>query len=111
MTADEARAVVAKLVESARGGDTQAAGILMDRLWPKLRPQSAGVAFPLQEADLASQAEAVVREMAAGGIPIADAAAILGSLSAVARIKQVSDFETRLERLEKRSLAKREGGE
>lgn len=104
----DAREVVAKLVESARNGDTQAAGILMDRIWPTLRPSSPAIAFHLPEADLASQAEAVVREMAAGVLPVHDAAAILSSLSAVARIKETSDFEQRLKALEKRGFT-REG--
>lgn len=109
ITPGEARDVVAKLVESARNGDTQAASVLMDRIWPKLRPTSPAIAFPLPEADLASQAEAVVREMAAGALPVQDAAAIVASLSSVARIKQVSDFEARLKALELRGF-KREGG-
>lgn len=108
ITPTEARDVVAKLVESARGGDTQAAGILMDRIWPKLRPTSPAIAFPLPDADLASQAEAVVREMADGNMPVADAAAILSSLSAVARIHETSEFERRLKALEERGF-KREG--
>jgi hypothetical protein len=55
---------------------------------------------------LASQAEAVVREMADGNIPVADAAAILSSLSAVARIHETSDFEKRLKALEMRGFKK-----
>lgn len=108
ITPAEARAVVEKLVESARNGDTQAASVLMDRIWPKLRPAAPAIAFPLPEADLASQAEAVLREMAAGALPVQEAAAIVASLSSVARIKQVSDFEARLKALELRGF-KREG--
>ncbi|WP_146908832.1 DUF5681 domain-containing protein [Arenimonas daejeonensis] len=107
VTPGEAREVVAKLVESARGGDTQAAGILLDRIWPKLRPTSPAIALALPEGDLAEQAEAVVRELAAGNLPAADASHILGSLSAVAKIKEVTEFERRLEALEKRHLFKR----
>ena len=44
--------------------NTQAAGILLDRILPRLRPTSPAIAFPLPEADLASQAEAVMREAA-----------------------------------------------
>lgn len=109
ITPGEARDVVAKLVESARNGDTQAASVLMDRIWPKLRPTSPAIAFPLPEANLASQAEAVVREMAAGALPVQDAASILASLSSVARIRETSDFEARLKALEMRSF-KRGGG-
>lgn len=104
VTPAEAREVVAKLVESAKGGDTQAASILMDRLWPRLKPQSPAVAFPLPDADLGSQAEAVVREMADGRMPVQDAAAILGSLSAVARIREASDLEQRIKALELRTF-------
>jgi hypothetical protein len=102
----EAREVVAKLVESATAGDTQAAGILMDRLWPRLRPSSPAIAFPLPDADLAAQAEAVMRECADGRIPVAEASAILSSLSAVARIHETSEFERRLKALESRGFKK-----
>lgn len=108
ITPAEAREVVGVLVASARNGDTQAAGILLDRLWPRLRPSSPAIAFPLPETDLASQAEAVMREAAAGALPVQEAAAIVASLSSVARIKQVSDFEARLKALELRGF-KREG--
>lgn len=60
------------------------------------------------QADLASQAEAVMREAADGNMPVADAAAILSSLSAVARIHETSEFERRLKALEERGF-KREG--
>lgn len=103
----DAREVVAKLVESAKAGDTAAAGILMDRLWPKLRPQAPAAQFDLPATDLAGQAEAVVREMADGRLPVEQASQILGSLGAVARIKEVSDFEKRLEALEKRTTFRR----
>ncbi len=107
VTASEAREVVAKLVESAKAGDTAAAGILMDRLWPKLRPQAPVAQFDLPAADLAQQAEAVVREMADGRLPVEQGSQILGSLSAVARIKEVSEFEKRLEALEKQTTFRR----
>lgn len=104
VTASEARDVVAKLVESAKAGDTQAASILMDRLWPKLKSQSPALSVPLPDGDLADQAEAVVREMAAGMIPVADAGQMLGALASVAKIKEVTEFEQRLKALEQRLL-------
>lgn len=107
VTAAEAREVVAKLVESARAGDTQAAAILMDRLWPKLKPQSPALAIPLPSGGLAAQAEAIVQEMAAGAIPVAEAGEMLSALAAVARIKEVDDFEKRLEALERRATFRR----
>lgn len=107
VTAAEAREVVAKLVESAKAGDTGAAGILMDRLWPKLRPQAPVAQFDLPAADLAQQAEAVVREMADGRLPVEQGSQILGSLSSVARIKEVSEFEKRLAALEKQTSFRR----
>ncbi|GGA69114.1 hypothetical protein GCM10011521_04160 [Arenimonas soli] len=104
VTATEAREVVAKLVESAKAGDTQAASILMDRLWPKLKSQAPALAVPLPDGDLADQAETVVREMAAGMIPVADAGQMLAALASVARIKETVDFEKRLDALERRAM-------
>ena len=106
VTAAEAREVVAKLVESAKAGDTQAASILMDRLWPKLKSQAPALAVPLPEGDLADQAEAVFREMASGMIPVADAGQMLTALASVVKIKESAEFEKRLRSLEQRLLAR-----
>lgn len=106
VTAAEAREVVAKLVESAKAGDTQAASILMDRLWPKLKSQAPALAVPLPEGDLADQAEAVFREMASGMIPVTDAGQMLAALASVVKIKESAEFEKRLRSLEQRLLAR-----
>ena len=106
VTVTEAREVVAKLVESAKAGDTQAASILMDRLWPKLKSQAPALAVPLPEGDLADQAEALFREMASGMIPVADAGQMLTALASVVKIKESAEFEKRLRSLEQRLLAR-----
>ena len=47
--ADALPDIIDKLVELARSGNTDAAKLLLDRIWPPLRPQSLPVNIPIRK--------------------------------------------------------------
>jgi len=94
--------IVASLVASARGGDTQAAKLLLDRSVPTLKPQTPATAIRgLRKTSLIDRGTSVVNALAEGKIAPEQAQSILQSLASLAKIQESEDFEKRLTALEK----------
>lgn len=93
--------IIQQLVEKARGGDTQAARLLLERVLPPVKPIESTVELDLPEgATLTEQGEAIVRAVASGLLAPGQAGALLTGLGSVARLKEVDDLTARLEALE-----------
>src|SRR5690606_41062991 len=73
---DALPAILAKLVDAAKAGDTTAAGLILSRVAPPLRParETAVVAGLAEAGTIAGRAEAVLAAAARGELP-SDAAA------------------------------------
>lgn len=94
--------IIAQLVEKARGGDTQAARLLLERVLPPVKAVEATVTLELAEgASLTEQGESIVRAVADGLLAPGQAGALLTGLGSVARLKEVDELTKRLEALEK----------
>lgn len=93
--------IIKQLVEKARGGDTQAARLLLERVLPPVKPIESTVELDLPDgATLTEQGEAIVRAVARGRLAPGQAGALLTGLGSVARLKEVDDLTARLEALE-----------
>ncbi|CAJ3303158.1 Uncharacterised protein [Burkholderia pseudomallei] len=92
--------LVAKAVELAKGGDTTALRICIDRCIPAIKAKDAPVDLPDLTGSLAEQGEAVMRAMARGRITPDEANAVMQVISAQARIIEVDELEKRLAVLE-----------
>ncbi|WP_295442756.1 DUF5681 domain-containing protein [uncultured Thiodictyon sp.] len=93
--------IVAALVEQAKAGDVQAARLLMDRALPALRPTAAPVAVPLGD-DLSQASGAVLAALTDGSIGTDQASDLAGVLSALARVKEITELESRVAALEQK---------
>lgn len=101
LTEDQAGEVVTALLTAARQGDVQAAGILLDRVWPKLRPVAQPVQVPIPEGSTLTEAGLAVLQAAASGQVGTDAAHdLIASLGALGRLVELDEMKRRLERLE-----------
>lgn len=96
----DAKAVLQKLKEKALSGDTQAIRLWLERTVPPMKPEDRPVYFSLPEGSLAEQGEAVFRAAAMGEITPAQASAMTATLASVARIKEISEMEERIRKLE-----------
>lgn len=90
--------------EQALAGDQQAQRMLLDRLFPTLRPVDLTTALALPaDGTLADQARAVVQAAADGDLAPAQAAQIVSALGGVAKIIETTELLKRIEALEARN--------
>jgi hypothetical protein len=99
---DEFKRLVQSLLDRALEGDTAAAGVLINRLVPTLRPVALPEPFPLTGDSLAERAMSVLDAAAGGQVSSVDAKAIIDALAGVARIREVDELERRVAALESR---------
>lgn len=97
----DAPGIIARLVEAALAGDTQAAGILLSRVIPPMKatePPIPGLAIP----SLDAAPEAVLSALARGTLTTDQVTAISQLVSALARAKETAELENRITALEAR---------
>lgn len=85
----------------ASSGDLQAAAMLADRLYPKMKPQGETITLskPLN-GSLADNARTILELVADGELSPDTAKELLSALADVGKIIEVSELENRLEKLE-----------
>jgi len=108
--AAELPGVIQGLLNAARGGDTAAAGILISRSLPALRPTRElhavdGIAADATPSDIAL---AVARAAARGELPADIASDLTAALASVAKLREVDELAARIAALEKASEARRD---
>lgn len=89
------------VAQQAKEGDLQAAQMLADRLYPKLKPQSPTIALsePL-EGSPANMARQLVQMAGNGELPSSQARELLQALGDLVRVIEITEIEQRLEKLE-----------
>lgn len=93
--------IIAQLVSRAKQGDTQAARLLLERIIPPMKPIEEPVTLTLPEGEgLTAHGEAIMQAVAAGKVVPGQAAALLGGLASVARLKEIDELERRVATLE-----------
>lgn len=97
--ADNMPDIITKLVELAKGGDVQAARVLLDRVCPALKPQALPVNLPVMES-LAGQDGEIIRATMSGEIPPDIGSQLITALSAQAKIIEIDELARRIEALE-----------
>jgi hypothetical protein len=103
---DAAPDIVKAVVAAAKGGDVQAARIVLDKLIPSIKASSAPISIPLPAGSgFLERAETVFSAMAKGEVSPDDATAFLGALATVMKTQEVDDLEARITALE-RSVGK-----
>jgi hypothetical protein len=91
--------ILAAVVREAKGGDVQAARLLLDRVLPPLKSVDLPVSLPLPP-ELAAQGRAVVEALAKAEITPDEAASVMQAIAAQARIVEVDELERRVAALE-----------
>ena len=98
----ELPAIVAKVVEAAKGGDMQAANLILSRVLPPLRPSRALIELDNvpERGTAAELAQALVAAAAHGKLPSDAAADLVAAIAATARIIEVEELARRITALE-----------
>ncbi|MFT4194999.1 DUF5681 domain-containing protein [Ottowia sp.] len=92
--------IVDQLVVAAKGGDVQAARLLLERVLPPVRPVEQPQVMDLPEGDLTAKGHAVLGAAAKGDLAPSQAAALIGAIGALARVAEIDELERRVKALE-----------
>ena len=93
-------AIINTLVELAKGGDVQAAKVLLDRVCPTLKPQAMPISLPVN-GSLAEQGGEIIKATMSGQIPPDIGSQLITALTHQAKIVEIDDVIKRLEVLER----------
>lgn len=96
--------IIAALVEGAKAGDTTAARLLLDRVFPALRPVDLPAPLP-RGADLSDPTQgpaAILAGLAAGALTPEQAASYAATLAHIAKVREITELEERITALEQR---------
>jgi Family of unknown function (DUF5681) len=101
----EAEAITRKAVEMAKGGDAVAMRLCLERIVPPRRDRAVAFTLPALEtaADAKVAAGAIVRAVADGDLTPSEAAELSKLLDNFTRVLEATDFQTRLEALERKA--------
>ncbi|MTW32654.1 hypothetical protein GM655_07435 [Pseudoduganella danionis] len=99
--ADHLPEIINQLVSKAKGGDVQAARILLERVLPPVKAVESTVQIDLpQGASLTASGEAIMQAVATGALAPSQGAALLSGLGSVAKLKEIDELEARIAALE-----------
>lgn len=103
-----AAAIIDRLVEAAKAGDTRAAEILLSRSLAPLRPQTEAIALNLRTvADARTVAAAALEAAACGELSPEVARALIEVSESATRVRLLHELEVRVSELERTRGAKR----
>lgn len=102
LTTPHIQEIVEALVNAAKGGDAQAAKLLLDRAIPPLKATDSPIVLKLPAGGLAEQGRTILDALANGALPPNQATALLHALSGLARLVEVDELERRISELEKK---------
>lgn len=94
--------IIQSIISAAIRGDSTAQRICMERLVPPLKATDSPLTIPLS-GGLGDQGRAVLQSIAEGEITPGEAESIFRSLTAQARITELSELEKRIETLESKT--------
>ena len=93
--------ILAGLVRAAKGGDVQAARLILERVLPPLKGIEQAVELQLPtDGTLTAKAAAVLTAAAAGALAPGQAAQLIAALGTLAKIHEVDELAARIEKLE-----------
>jgi len=100
---DAAPDIVAKLIESAKAGDSTAMRVVLEKLIPNQKPQLPPLAISIPDGSLLERASSVFDAAIKGDISPDQAVAIISMGNEIARLKEYEDLEKRLIALEQKA--------
>ena len=93
--------ILAGLVMAAKGGDVQAARLILERILPPVKAIEQAVELPLPDGGtLTAQGRAVLSAVAMGELAPGQGAQLLAAISSLARVTELDELTARLEKLE-----------
>ena len=99
--ASDVPAILAGLVLAAKGGDVQAARLILERILPPVKAIEQAVELQLPEGGtLTAKATAVLSAVAGGDLAPSQGTALLGAIGTLARVTEIDELTARIAALE-----------
>lgn len=99
--------ILAGLILAAKGGDVQAARLILERILPPVKAIEQAIELQLPDGGtLTAKAAAVLTAAAAGELAPTQAAQLITALGTLAKITEVDELAARLTALEEKQNAK-----
>lgn len=92
--------LVAKAVELALAGDSQALKLCIDRAIPAYRPAAEPVTFEMTGDTLTEKAESILTAVAAGEVDPQTGKALVDAIGSLVKVTEIDDITRRLAQLE-----------
>lgn len=92
--------IIGQLVEAAKGGDVQAARLLLERVLPPMKSTELAVPLALPDGSLTEQGRAVLAAVSVGDLAPGQGAQLLAAIGGLARVIEIDELTDRIEKLE-----------
>lgn len=96
--------IIATLATQAKSGDVAAARLLMERIYPALKPVEQTQPIAMPDTSLTERGKAVLEAVAAGDLAPSQGAALVAAIGALARVIEVDELVARVAALEERNV-------
>jgi len=93
--------IIGKLVEGARGGDIQAARLILERVLPPMKAIEQAQPVNLAGETLTEQGRAVLSAIASGELSAGQGAALIGAIATLGKVAELDELARRVAALEK----------
>lgn len=104
--AKDVPAILASLVNAAKGGNINAARLILDRVLPPLKAIELAVALQLPDGNLTAKAGALLDAAALGELTPAQAAQLIAAVGTIGKITEFDELNARITQLEQRNESK-----
>ena len=98
---DDMPEIIKTLVGLAKGGDVQAAKVLLDRICPALKPQALPIYLPVN-GSLTEQGNEIIKATMVGQIPPDIGSQLITALSNQSKLIELQEMAERLQRIERK---------
>lgn len=93
--------IITGILNAAKGGDIQAAKMILDRLIPSVKPQALPVALSIPDTDEAGRAKAIFNAITKGEVSPDTGNELLAALASLLKVKELTELIDRIEALER----------
>ena len=104
--AEDVPEILASLVDAAKGGNINAARLILERVLPPLKSIELAVALQLPEGTLTAKAGALLDAAALGELSPAQATQLIAAVGTIGKITEFDEMNARITFLEQRNAAK-----
>ena len=98
--------IIDQLMTQAKGGDVQAARLLLERVMPPVKAVEQAQTIDLPDGTLTQQGRAVLAAVAAGELAPGQGAQLLAAIGTLGKVAELDELTARITQLEEKQNAK-----